>query len=127
MIGGYTERREWSTIWTPLLQAAVRGGTDVNHRLGLKHFLEWVEVEHGEPLRTARDVDVALCEYGWWVFENWAGRGKWRLVMAVFGVEHYMPELEKQLRLARRSLQGWLARSQRGSPSAPALACPHPT
>ena len=27
--------------------------------------------------------------------------------MAVFGVEHYMPELEKQMHLARRSLKGW--------------------
>ncbi len=48
----------------------MRGGTDYNYRLGVKHFLEWVENEWGAPMRTAREVDEAMAEYGWWVFEN---------------------------------------------------------
>ena len=96
---------EWASIWTPLLQAAVRAGTDYNYRLGVKHFLEWVEAEGiGRRLHTAADVDEALCEYAWWVYENWGGRGKWRLNMALFGVEHYLPALQKKLQLARSCL-----------------------
>jgi len=98
---------EWGSVWTPLLQAAIRGGTDYNYRLGIKHFLDWIDFEYRAPLRTAREIDEALCEYGWWVYENMGGRGKWRLNMAVFGVEHYLPQLEKQMKLARRSLKGW--------------------
>ena len=67
---------EWASIWTPLLQAAVRAGTDYNYRLGVKHFLEWVEAEGiGRRLHTAADVDEALCEYAWWVYENWGVGG----------------------------------------------------
>jgi len=98
------EVSEWSSVWTPLLQAAIRGGTDYNYRLGIKHFLDWLDFEYRAPLRNAREIDEALCEYGWWVYENWGGRGKWRLNMALFGVEHYLPTLEKKLRMARRSL-----------------------
>ena len=91
----------------------------------MRHFLEWIENEYRLPLRTAQEVDEALAEYGWWVYENWGGRGKWRLNMATFGVEHYMPELEKQLHLARRSLQGWsnLRPPLSHSPLNWALAC----
>ena len=54
------EVREWGTVWTPLLQAAIVGGTDVNYRAGLKHFLEWLETGYRMPLRTPREVDGAL-------------------------------------------------------------------
>ena len=74
--------REWSTVWTPLLQAAVRASSGYQYRLGVKHFLEWVEEERRGPLRSIRELDEALVEYGWWVYENWGGRGKWRLNMA---------------------------------------------
>ena len=63
----------WSTVWTPLLQAAIVRGTDVNYRLGLKHCLEWVDEEYQRPLLTIRQIDEALCEYAWWVYENWGG------------------------------------------------------
>ena len=78
---------EWASVWTPLLQAAVKGGTEYNYRLGAKHFLERVHKEKGRkvPLGTAREIDEALCEYAWWVDGNWAGRGKWRLSMALCG------------------------------------------
>ena len=101
-------RPEWASVWTPLLQAAVRSGTDYNYRLGVKHFLNWLGGEGGAcPMNTAMDVDIALCEYAWWVYENWGGHGKWRLNMALFGVEHYLPALQKKLQLGRRSLTGW--------------------
>ena len=98
---------EWRTAWTPLLHAAIRGSSDKQYRAGVRHFLEWLDFEYRMPLRTPREVDEALCEYGWWVYENYAGRAKWRLNMAVFGVEHYLPLLEKEMKMARRSLRGW--------------------
>ena len=94
-------------MWTPLLAAAVGAGSEYNYRQGVKHFLEWVDSERRGPITSAMEMDEALAEYGWWGYENWGGRGKWRLNMATFGVEHYMPELEKKLRLARPSLKGW--------------------
>jgi hypothetical protein len=98
---------EWSSVWTPLLQAAVRGSSEYQYRLGIKHFIDWLVLEQRDPLRTIREIDDALCEYGWWVYENWAGHGKWRLNMALYGVEHFLPGTEKRLHLARRSLRGW--------------------
>ena len=36
---------DWASVWTPLLAAAVRGNTEYQYRLGVKHFLEWVDSE----------------------------------------------------------------------------------
>ena len=100
-------RPVWGRAWTPLLQAAIRESSEDQYRRGVGHFIDWLDNVFRCPLRTAEEIDDALCEYGWWVYEHWAGRGKWRLNMALFGVEHYLPALQKKLQLARRSLTGW--------------------
>ena len=71
------------------------------------HFIDWLDNVFRCPLHTAEEIDDALCEYGWWVYEHWAGRGKWRLNMALYGVEHFLPGLQDEMVLARRSLRGW--------------------
>jgi len=69
--------------------------------------VEWAWEEYGGPLETAEEMDDALVEYGQWVFDVWGGRGKWRLNMALYGIEHLMPGFQGQLVLGRRSLRGW--------------------
>ena len=92
-------RPVWGRAWTPLLQAAIRESSEVQYRRGVGHFIDWLDNVFRCPLHTAEEIDDALCEYGWWVYENWAGRGKWRLNMALFGVEHFLPSVEKKLHL----------------------------
>ena len=58
-------------------------------------------------LMTAEEMDDALCEYGQHCFDVFGGRGKWRLNMAVYGIEHYVPAFQEKLVMARRSLKGW--------------------
>ena len=98
---------EWASPWTSLLEAAVQPQTGRQYRLGVQHFLIWIRNEFRYPLRTAREIDRALAEYGQWVYEHHGGRGKWRLRMAVFGVEHFLPSLQKKMVLGRRSIEGW--------------------
>ena len=97
---------EWAAVWTPLLQGAVKASSEGQYRLGVRHFLNWVE-ESQISLLTTRDIDNALAEYGWWVFERFGGRGKWRLHQAVHGVEHFLPATFQKLVLGRRSVKGW--------------------
>ena len=97
----------WGRLWTPLLQAAVQPQTSYQYANGLKHFVEWAWYEYGGPLMTAEEMDDALCEYGQHVFDVDGGRGKWRLNMALYGIEHYVPAFHEKLVLSRRSLKGW--------------------
>ena len=47
-----------------------------------KYFLEYLSEEFRHPLRDAWEMDAALCEYGWYVFELMGGRGKSRVDQA---------------------------------------------
>ena len=98
---------EWASVWTPLLQAAVQASSEVEYRRGLKFFLDWLREKNYPPIQTAVQMDEALAEYGWHVFEEMGGRGKSRLHNAIYGVEHFLPRFQGLLKLARRSEVGW--------------------
>jgi len=103
----YTWRRTpGESIWTPLLQASIEQSSEVEYARGVRFFLTWLNEEYQAPVYDAWDLDMALCEYGWWVFETMGGRGKNRLNNAVFGCEYHLPIFHKQLVMARRSLKG---------------------
>ena len=101
------QRVPWESCWTPLLQASIQESSEVEYRRGVTFFLKWLREEYCAPVIHAWDLDVALCEYGWWVFESMGGRGRNRLNNAVFGCEYFLPVFSKQLVMARRSLKGW--------------------
>ena len=93
--------------WTPLLQAAIAESSEAQYKRGVEQFLKWLQDEGHPPLYTVIDIDNALCEYAWWIYCHFAGRGRSRLHNAIYGIEHYLPRTEKQLVLARRSEKGW--------------------
>ena len=88
---------EWASVWTPLLAAGVEGSSEYQYKLGVRAFLEYLEEEYQKPVETAREIDNALAEFGWYTFETMAGRGRNRPNNATFGVEHFMPALKKKM------------------------------
>ena len=97
----------WVSPWTPLMQAAIAASSEVEYRRGIKFFLEWLNEEGKPAIYTAKQMDYALCEYGWYVFENMAGRGRSRLHNAIYGIEHFLPAFKGRMTCARRSEVGW--------------------
>ena len=62
--------RPWGSTWTPLLQSSVAESSEINYRRGVRYFLEWLDAEYPAfAITTAAQMDDALAEYGWEVFE----------------------------------------------------------
>ena len=100
-------RPEWASVWTPLMRAAIAASSQVEYDRGVRYFLTWLEFEGRGPLRTIADIDDALCEYAWHVYETVGGRGRSRLHNAIYGIEHYLPRCKGRLVAAYRSERGW--------------------
>ena len=106
-MANYDGLPEWVSTWTPLLQAAITQGSHDQYRRGVEQFLRWCEEEYPVKLYSIRDLDNCLAEYGWHVYETYGGRGKQRLINAVYGIEHFLPATRPELVLGRRSITGW--------------------
>ena len=87
--------------------AAIAASSQVEYDRGVRYFLAWLEEERRGPLRTIPDIDDALCEYAWHVYETMGGRGRSRLHNAIYGIEHYLPRCKGRLVGAYRSERGW--------------------
>ena len=106
-MANYDGLPEWVSTWTPLLQAAIKQSSHDQYRRGVEQFLKRCEEECPVRLYSIRDLDNCLAEYGWHVYETLGGKGKQRLINAVFGIEHFLPATRKSLVLGRRSITGW--------------------
>jgi hypothetical protein len=94
-------------IWTPLMEAALSAGSEINYRRGVILFVEWAQDEYEEELESFEDLDEALAEYAWHVFESKGGSARWRLENAIYGIEWLLPGCKGRLRFARLSNSGW--------------------
>ncbi len=92
-MGNVQSRREWESAWTPLLQGAVVADADRQYRAACWFFLDWAGEHWQRPMLTAADVDDAMTEYAWWLFDTRGGTGRWRLHMALYGIGRYLPAL----------------------------------
>ena len=78
----------WEPTWTPLPQAAIAESIEAQYKRGVEQFLTWLRDEKHPPLYTLYDIDIALCEYAWWIYCHFAERGRSRLHNVIYAIEH---------------------------------------
>jgi len=105
---GWNVRHVWG-MWNPLLRARVTIATETMYRAGVTRFLLWLQTggAYLGHLYDAQDVDDALTEWAWELYESRGGQGQWVLQCALYGVEYFVPRWKGELKVARAALKGW--------------------
>ena len=101
-------RHVWG-MWNPLLRARVTLATETMYRAGVNRFLLWLQTggAYLGKLYDVQDVDDALTEWAWELYESRGGQGQWVLQCALYGVEYFVPRWKGDLKVARAALKGW--------------------
>jgi len=93
-----------NAFWTPLLDGNISVETRRRYAAAVLDFLGFVR-DHGDRVTTAPDLDYWLAYYAHVAYTTGA-RSKSSVEKALYGSEHWLPEL-KPLPLARRCVTGW--------------------
>ncbi len=92
------------SFWSPLFDANIGDASRERYAKAVHAFISFVRA-HGDRVHTAEDADYWIAYYAHVAYTT--GRpSKSEVRMALYGLEHWLPEI-KPLTLGRRCLRGW--------------------